>query len=99
MKVKTPMQGQLCESLQGRDKGNLYAVLRVLGEDLVLVADGDTKKLSCPKKKNIKHLSLLNKSIGDYGVDFSDGKADDCRLAYALKQYRAERKIKVGGNS
>lgn len=90
MKVKTPCNWFICQSLQGRDKGNAYVIVGVLSPSYVLVADGDRKKLSCPKKKNIRHLYLSPKSVGDYGADFS-GKVNDCQIAYVLKQFRAER--------
>lgn len=88
MKVKTPCLGSICVSLQGRDKGAAYVVVGILARSFVLVADGDCKKLSCPKKKNLKHLYLSPKSAGDYGVDLSDSTYD-CQIAYALKQFKA----------
>lgn len=91
MKVKDPRIGLICESLQGRDKGNLYVIVGILPNSFVFVADGDRKKLSCPKRKNIRHLHLTPFMSADYGADLSD-KANDCQIAYALKQYRAAAK-------
>ena len=39
----------------GRDKHRFCAVLKLEGE-AALVADGKTRKLSAPKRKNLKHL-------------------------------------------
>ncbi len=49
----------LALSAAGRDKGRLYAVLE-RNEKSVLLADGKRRKLSSPKRKNIKHVILLS---------------------------------------
>ena len=82
----------LCASAQGRDKGILYAVSCVQDSSFVLVADGVRRKLDSPKRKNIRHLILTPHNISEYGADFSDGKLNDCSLAYALKQYENSQK-------
>lgn len=87
MKVTQPSVGGICESLQGRDKGEPYVVVGILPNSFVLVADGTRKRLSRPKRKNLKHLYLSPHSSAEYGADFSNGNADDCAIAYALKQY------------
>lgn len=92
MKVKTPGIGTICASAQGRDKGSLYAVLSVENASFVLVVDGIRRKLDSPKRKNIKHLVLTPHTAAEYGADFSNGKADDCSIAYALKQYGLSKK-------
>jgi ribosomal protein L14E/L6E/L27E len=91
MKNKVPFKGEICLSLQGRDKGNFYFILQAESDGYVLVADGDRKTLSCPKRKNLKHLELLNKCEKDYGLDFSSGKVFDSHLAFALKRFKQER--------
>ncbi len=96
MKIKTPEEGQLCESLQGRDKGNIYSVVQVLSDSFVLVVDGDRRKLRCPKRKNLKHLALIPENIKDYGVGLPLKETDDCRIAYALKQRRTAAQNKDG---
>jgi ribosomal protein L14E/L6E/L27E len=58
--------GQFCISKQGRDKDKLYIVYELVNEDYVLVVDGDFKKLTNPKKKNIKHLQKINDIIDDF---------------------------------
>lgn len=52
-------------SLAGHDKDKLYVVLKQEGSHAIL-ADGKTKTLKDPKKKNLKHL----KDTGMY-VDIS----------------------------
>ena len=87
MKVKIPVVVALCESLLGRDKGNLYVVVEVLSSGNVLVADGKQKLLCNPKKKNLKHLRLANANASEYGADLLGGKVCDCQIAYAIKCY------------
>ncbi|MBQ8556908.1 MAG: KOW domain-containing RNA-binding protein [Clostridia bacterium] len=48
--------GRVVLSTQGRDAGRYFIVLKVLDEQLVLMADGLTRKLDHPKKKKVKHL-------------------------------------------
>lgn len=50
--------GQLVESRSGRDSGRMYLVMKTAGGNYVYVADGITRRVENPKKKNIKHLIL-----------------------------------------
>lgn len=50
--------GQLVSSKAGRDTGRKYIVIDTVDDQYVLVADGITRKISRPKKKNIKHLTI-----------------------------------------
>ena len=88
MKVKTPEKGMIVESVQGRDKGCLYAVSEVLGGGFISVVDGKQRKLSAPKKKNVKHVRLTNRNIADGGITEPWDKAFDNRVAYFLKTIR-----------
>ena len=87
MKTKIPVVGGICESLMGRDKGNLYVIVEVLSSGNVLVADGKRKLLCNPKQKNLKHLRLANANASDFGADLPCGKVHDCQIAYAIKCY------------
>ena len=51
--------GQLARSDAGHDKGKLYVILKVEGENVLLV-DGLHKTLEKPKKKNIRHVRRMN---------------------------------------
>ena len=48
--------GRIVLSKAGRDAGRLFAVIKVLDEDFVLVSDGKLRTLDRPKKKRKKHL-------------------------------------------
>ncbi len=51
------LRGQIVKSKAGRDKGDLFIVLRVEGE-YVYMANGDGRKVDTPKRKKLKHLQL-----------------------------------------
>ena len=89
MKVSKPRLGGVAQSLQGRDKGKLYVICTIVGTSLYL-ADGVTKTLNAPKRKNLKHVYLLNKTVAEYGVAYPWDKSFDCKAAFALKQIKAE---------
>jgi len=52
--------GQVVKSTAGRDYGNLYLIYQVLDDRYVEVVDGQHRRVEKPKKKNIRHLKLLN---------------------------------------
>jgi ribosomal protein L14E/L6E/L27E len=58
--------GQLVRSHAGRDRDHVYLVVGLKTPTMVLMADGRDRKVANPKKKNIRHISVL-KSI-DKGV-------------------------------
>ena len=47
--------GTVVKATAGRDAGRLFVIVGAQGKD-VLIADGKTRKLEKPKRKNIKHL-------------------------------------------
>ena len=89
MKVKTPERGEVVQSLQGRDKGCYYVVTEVTAEG-VTVVNGVTRKLSNPKKKNVKHLRLLPESVLNEGIKYPWDKSFDDRVAYYLKKFDSD---------
>ena len=88
MKVKTPEQGGICQSLQGRDKDRYYLIAAVNADGTVLVTDGNFKKLASPKKKNLKHLRLLPEKAESIALKLAEGKqVFDTEIYSALKNY------------
>jgi len=51
--------GRLAISLKGRDAGNIYLIYSLNGSFASLV-DGNAKRIVNPKKKNIKHIKILD---------------------------------------
>jgi hypothetical protein len=58
--------GQLVRSNTGRDSGHVYLIIGSAGPATLLLADGRGRRAAKPKRKNIRHISVL-KSI-DKGV-------------------------------
>jgi len=48
--------GRVVKSKAGRDSGRLFLVMGEAGEEHLLLADGDLRKVEKPKKKKRKHL-------------------------------------------
>ena len=48
--------GRVVTSIKGHDKGRLFLIVASINDRYVLIADGDTRKLEHPKKKQLKHL-------------------------------------------
>lgn len=51
--VTQPRLGQLVISKQGRDTGNTFLIIALLGDDHVLVADGRKRSVLKPKKEKL----------------------------------------------
>jgi hypothetical protein len=51
--------GKVVLSKAGRDRDHLYVIVRQIDNNYVLLANGDTRLIDMPKKKKIKHLSIL----------------------------------------
>ena len=51
--------GRMVLSNAGRDKNHLYVLIRQLDSEYVLLSNGSTKTMSQPKKKKLKHLSIM----------------------------------------
>jgi ribosomal protein L14E/L6E/L27E len=52
--------GQIVSSKAGRDKDKVFAVVGIIDDKYVLIADGDLRKIENPKKKKVKHLQKYN---------------------------------------
>jgi hypothetical protein len=50
--------GRVATSRLGRDAGQVYIVVRVESPTVVFVADGRSRSVARPKRKNLKHLHL-----------------------------------------
>lgn len=50
--------GRVVTSKAGRDKGRSFLITGVIDDNHVSVVDGTLRKLSNPKKKKLKHLTM-----------------------------------------
>ena len=60
--------GRLVISLAGRDKGKMSVVVGISEPGFVLIADGRGRKAEAPKKKKLKHVSLVEGLPGEIGT-------------------------------
>ena len=56
-------EGSVVIAKAGRDKGRAFAVVSVLDSRTVLIADGKSRPLEHPKRKNIIHLQATSASV------------------------------------
>lgn len=88
MKVKVPEPGGICQSTQGRDKDRYYLIKSVNADGTVSLVDGNYKRLSSPKTKNLKHLKLLPEKAESIAAKFLEGsKVFDTEIYSALRPY------------
>ncbi len=80
--------GSIVKSKAGRDKGDLFIVLKREG-DYAYLANGDFRKVDTPKKKKLKHLQGTNRVSGFIADKMkSMGKVTNSEVRKALADYR-----------
>lgn len=52
--------GKVVLSNKGKDKNQSYVVINIINDKYVSLIDGNTKTVQMPKKKNLKHITVLN---------------------------------------
>lgn len=82
------MKGKLAISKSGHDKGNLYVILKEEEADVYL-ADGRLKTVEKPKRKNKKHIQLIQKLPEEITQLMpQDGEFRNEEIKRALKLYQ-----------
>ncbi|MDR5693941.1 MAG: KOW domain-containing RNA-binding protein [Armatimonadota bacterium] len=76
--------GSIVVSRAGRDEGEHYLVIGTLGEGMVLLADGDRRPVDRPKKKNIKHVRVVEVDPALKEKLTSGGQVTDAEVRAAL---------------
>ena len=88
--------GRLVLSKQGHDKGRWFAVVGSLDEKHVLIADGQTRKLEKPKKKQCKHLRPAPERLTEIAERLAEEKTVlDSDLRKALEPIVTEKEKKT----
>jgi large subunit ribosomal protein L14e len=78
--------GQIVKSTAGRDCGRLYMVVGFAPPSCVLVADGRGREAARPKKKNVRHISVLKMVAEGVAAKVADGgRVSDREVRAALK--------------
>ena len=84
------------KSLNGRDGGKLFVVTGTQ-ENYSLIADGKSRKVGKPKRKNNKHLKLEGKTDTVITGKLANGeKVTNNEIRRALAQFAADRGEKGG---
>jgi ribosomal protein L14E/L6E/L27E len=79
--------GQIIVSAAGRDKGHAYVVIEKLSPSRVWVADGRERKISSPKKKNVRHVNIAGSIAESIAEKLRAGNpVTDEDIRHALKQ-------------
>jgi len=92
-------RGQIVISHAGHDEGNLFCVMDVDG-DFLLLANGKTKKVGCPKRKRRKHVTSMGQSEHPAIGKLRSGQPLlDSELRRALAVFRDEFSSDQGGNT
>ena len=86
------MIGQLAISKAGHDKDTLYVIVGQ-EKDFVYLCDGRLKTPEKPKKKRLKHVQLVNRTVDQALLKRlqSGEKVYAEEIKYALKQYGKEK--------
>lgn len=67
--------GRVVLSKQGHDKGRYFAVVGLVDEKYVLIADGETRRLEKPKRKQTKHLRAKPITLVEIGAALVEGRS------------------------
>ncbi len=78
--------GMLATSMAGHDKDSVYVIIREDGE-YIYVADGKSRTVERPKRKNRKHVQLIKKKR----MPKPDNDFDDLQIKRVIKEYLRER--------
>ena len=84
MKVQSAEEGRIAIVTRGHDCGTWCVVYRVVDERYVLLSDGNLRSIQKPKKKQLKHLTLLPISIPVRGKGMSGGPIQDSDIRKVL---------------
>lgn len=83
-----PEIGRVVEVVQGRDCGLFAVVIGRLADRYVLIADGNTRRIEKPKKKNVAHVRMTSYVATDIvALLDSEGKVSNANLRYALRVF------------
>ncbi len=80
--------GQVVYSKAGRDSGRYYAVVGIVDDSRVLIADGDLRRIKKAKLKNVKHLGSHGDMLAKIADKLKSGaQVFDAELYSALRLY------------
>ena len=85
-------KGDIVYSKSGRDEGRYFAVVDIIGEGFVRIADGDLRRIKNAKLKNVKHLRATGDRLERIADKLESGvQVFDSELFSALRLYDKNR--------
>ena len=84
--------GSVCVSMAGHDEGACFIVIAGIDRDHVYVADGKARKLIAPKKKKMRHLSMITKLSGQTEEILRSGSYNDSFLRKEISAVLQEKR-------
>lgn len=83
--------GQVVFSKAGRDSGRYYAVIEIVDENTVKIADGNLRHIKSAKVKNVKHLQSNGEILEKIAEKLKIGnQVFDAELFSALRIFNEE---------
>ena len=81
--------GDIVLALAGRDEERFFAVVGIIDENYVYIANGKSRKADSPKKKKIKHLKLIKKAGDGFigSLNLKSGKFTNAVLRKIISEY------------
>ncbi len=80
--------GDIVYSKSGRDGGRFFAVVEIVDEGYVKIADGDLRRIRNAKLKNVKHLRPTGDRLERIAEKLENGaQVFDSELFSALRLY------------
>lgn len=92
MNIMKPLQiGSIVLSKAGRDHSNYFLVVEI-SSGTVKVVDGKLRRITNPKKKNLKHLVNTGETLEGLSEKLKAGKTVyDAEIYSALRKYRMQK--------
>ena len=84
--------GNVCVSTAGHDEGTYLVVIAGIDRDHVYVADGKARKTIAPKKKKMRHLSMITRLSEQVTEVLKSGVYNDSFLRTALADVLQEKR-------
>ena len=79
--------GRVVISKSGRDKGEYYVIVSVLDDKHAGIANGISRTMDAPKKKNLRHLCITNSRVPEFASLIKAEKVSaNLKLASVLKR-------------
>lgn len=83
------MIGSVVKSVKGRDEGKYYILRDIINDYFVYVCDGEKKTYSKPKRKNRKHIIIVDceKLILSDELCENDPKGNETHINDKIKKH------------